>query len=181
MFNICIVVVKIYQVKPRWLIPRLATADRFPHFFLHGTRWRTGAGFPAHPHAVARSRNISPARRTFSACTHPSVSPAQDSDTHVRAVEFFCHSRARVWRARGIPNSAGGRWGRTGILRAAATRENDRARDRARPEPSLSFAGLNRGVGARWECASRERKCLRKRAGVRVGKESCAPPPSCPM
>src|SRR5713226_7674240 len=62
------------------------------------------------------------------------LSPAQDSDTHVRSVEFFCHSRARVWRARGIPNSAGGRWGRTGILRAAATRENDRARDRARPE-----------------------------------------------
>src|SRR5712692_5556427 len=37
------------------------------------------------------------------------LSPAQDSDTHVRSVEFFCHSRARVWRARGIPNSAGGR------------------------------------------------------------------------
>src|SRR5216684_3944815 len=37
------------------------------------------------------------------------LSPAQNSDTHVRSVEFFCHSRARVWRARGIPNSAGGR------------------------------------------------------------------------
>src|SRR5229473_4093503 len=37
------------------------------------------------------------------------LSPAQDGDTHVRSVEFFCHSRARVWRARGIPNSAGGR------------------------------------------------------------------------
>src|SRR6266849_7131098 len=37
------------------------------------------------------------------------LSPAQDSGTHVRSVEFFCHSRARVWRARGIPNSAGGR------------------------------------------------------------------------
>src|SRR5712692_879685 len=37
------------------------------------------------------------------------LSPAQDSGTHVRAVEFFCHSRARVWRARGLPNSAGGR------------------------------------------------------------------------
>src|SRR5713226_7799062 len=37
------------------------------------------------------------------------LSPAQASDTHVRSVEFFCHSRARVWRARGIPNSAGGR------------------------------------------------------------------------
>src|SRR5216684_8984752 len=35
------------------------------------------------------------------------LSPAQDSDTHVRSVEFFCHFRARVWRAR--PNSAGGR------------------------------------------------------------------------
>src|SRR6266851_4000717 len=28
------------------------------------------------------------------------LSPAQDSDTHVRPVEFFCHSRARVWRPR---------------------------------------------------------------------------------
>src|SRR6266851_10141940 len=37
------------------------------------------------------------------------LNPAQDSDTHVHSVEFFCHSRARVWRARGIPNSAGGR------------------------------------------------------------------------
>src|SRR6266478_2081327 len=37
------------------------------------------------------------------------LSPAQDGDTHVRSVEFFCHSRACVWRARGIPNSAGGR------------------------------------------------------------------------
>src|SRR6266851_8772496 len=37
------------------------------------------------------------------------LSPAQDSDTHARSVEFFCHSRACVWRARGIPNSAGGR------------------------------------------------------------------------
>src|SRR5712692_1065416 len=37
------------------------------------------------------------------------LSPAQDSDTHAHSVEFFCHSRARVWRARGIPNSAGGR------------------------------------------------------------------------
>ena len=37
------------------------------------------------------------------------ASPAQDSGTHVRSVEFFCHSRARVWRARGIPNCAGGR------------------------------------------------------------------------
>jgi hypothetical protein len=36
------------------------------------------------------------------------LSPAHDSDTHVRSVELFCHSRARVWRARGIPNSAGG-------------------------------------------------------------------------
>jgi hypothetical protein len=27
---------------------------------------------------------------------------------HVRSVEFFCYSRPRVWRARGIPNSAGG-------------------------------------------------------------------------
>ena len=36
-------------------------------------------------------------------------SPAQDSDMPVRSVELFCHSRARVWRARGIPNSAGGR------------------------------------------------------------------------
>ncbi len=35
------------------------------------------------------------------------LSPAQDSDTHVRSVECFCHSRACVWRARGIPNSAG--------------------------------------------------------------------------
>src|SRR6266852_508603 len=108
-----------------------------------------------------------PSAARFFKMSHHLLSPAQDSDTHVRSVEFFRHSRARVWRARGIPNSAGGRWGRTGILRAAATRENDRARDRARPEPSLSFAGLNRGVGARWECASRERKCLGKRAGVR--------------
>src|SRR5579863_2608757 len=35
------------------------------------------------------------------------LSPAQDCDAQVRSVEFFCHSRARVWRAR--PNSAGGR------------------------------------------------------------------------
>src|SRR5712692_5679289 len=40
---------------------------------------------------------------------HYLLSPAQDGDTHVRSVEFVCHSRARVWRARGIPNSAGGR------------------------------------------------------------------------
>jgi hypothetical protein len=38
-----------------------------------------------------------------------SCTRAHDSDTHVRSVEFFCHSRARVWRARGIPNSTGGR------------------------------------------------------------------------
>ncbi len=37
------------------------------------------------------------------------LSPAHDSDTHVRSAEFFCHSRASAWRARGIPNSAGGR------------------------------------------------------------------------
>ena len=40
------------------------------------------------------------------------LSPAHDSDTPVRSVELFCHSRARVWRARGIPNSAGGRVGK---------------------------------------------------------------------
>src|SRR6266851_3691134 len=37
------------------------------------------------------------------------LSPAQDETRHVRSVEFFCHSRARVWRAREIRNSAGGR------------------------------------------------------------------------
>ncbi len=29
--------------------------------------------------------------------------------TRTAARSIFCHSRARVWRARGIPNSAGGR------------------------------------------------------------------------
>src|SRR5713226_9500866 len=48
----------------------------------------------------------------------------QDS---VRSVEFFCHSRARVWRARGIPNSAGGRGEGPGFF-ARQPRENDRDR-----------------------------------------------------
>src|SRR5579864_4901193 len=65
------------------------------------------------------------------------VSPAHDSDTSVCSVEFFCHSCARGWRA---AEFRGRTWARTGILRAAATRENDRTRDRARPELSLCFA-----------------------------------------
>src|SRR5260370_21316615 len=48
-------------------------------------------------------------RTSTSTATSAWLSPAQDSDTHVRSVELFCHSRARVRRARGIPNSAGGR------------------------------------------------------------------------
>src|SRR5713101_852145 len=50
------------------------------------------------------------------------LSPAQDSDTHVRSVEFFCHSRARVWRARGILNSAGGRREGPGFSRGSHAR-----------------------------------------------------------
>src|SRR6266852_2026221 len=50
-----------------------------------------------------------PSAARFFKMSHHLLSPAQDSDTHVRSVEFFRHSRARVWRARGIPNSAGGR------------------------------------------------------------------------
>jgi CHASE1-domain containing sensor protein len=42
----------------------------------------------------------------------------------------LCHSRARVWRTRGIPNPAPGQGNKTGILRAAATRENDKQRIR---------------------------------------------------
>src|SRR5690348_1771650 len=38
------------------------------------------------------------------------LSPAQDSDTHVRSSNFsVIPARARVWRVRGIPNSAGAR------------------------------------------------------------------------
>ncbi len=68
---------------------------------------------------VSRSMNNGPAfpnvlgrvRQNLQGLNDPALllSPAQDSDTHVRSVEFFCHSRARIWRARGIPNSAGGR------------------------------------------------------------------------
>src|SRR5216683_2234334 len=59
--------------------------------------------------------------------------PAQDSDTHVRSVEFFCHSRARVWRARGIANSAGGRGEGPGFF-ARQPRARMTEQERARPE-----------------------------------------------
>src|ERR1700731_4222176 len=83
-------------------------------------------------------------------------SPAQDSDTHVRSVECFCHSRARVWRARGIPNAAGGRGEGPGFFarqpRARMT-EQEIEQDRnchydlqssieAVRDPSTSFASL---------------------------------------
>src|SRR5216684_3047623 len=68
-------------------------------------------------------------------CAVDLVSPAQDSDT-ARSVEFFLSfPRACLARARN-PEFRWRTSGRTGILRAAATRENDRARDRARPELS---------------------------------------------
>jgi len=59
------------------------------------------------------------------------LSSAQDS--HVRSVEFFCHSRARVWRARGIPNSAGARGERPGFFarrRRARMTEQEIEQDR---------------------------------------------------
>src|SRR5713226_725454 len=55
-------------------------------------------------------------RTSTSTATSAWVSPAHDSDTHGRSVELLCHSRARVWRARGIPNSAGGRGEGPGFL-----------------------------------------------------------------
>jgi hypothetical protein len=49
---------------------------------------------------------------------------------------FLSFPRAYLARERN-PEFRWRTWGRAGILRAAATRENDRARDRARPELSL--------------------------------------------
>src|SRR6266851_2172711 len=65
------------------------------------------------------------------------LNPAQDSDT-ARPVGrmFLSFPRACLARARN-PEFRWRASGRTRILRAAATRENDRARDRARPELSL--------------------------------------------
>src|SRR6266849_3191681 len=63
------------------------------------------------------------------------LSPAQDRDT-ARPLGRLSFPRACPARARN-PEFRWRTWGRTGILRAAATRENDRARDRARPELSL--------------------------------------------
>jgi hypothetical protein len=57
------------------------------------------------PHRVGRCGHR-PGREAEQRHNGHLLSPTQDSDTHVRSVEFFCHSRARVWRAR--PNSAGG-------------------------------------------------------------------------
>jgi hypothetical protein len=54
------------------------------------------------------------------------VSLAQYSDTALHWRSPGCHSRARVWRARGILKAVRGRTKKTGILHAAATRENDR-------------------------------------------------------
>src|SRR6266852_953272 len=51
--------------------------------------------------------------------------------TRTSARIFLSFPRACLARARN-PEFRWRTWGRTGILRAAATRENDRARDRAR-------------------------------------------------
>src|SRR5579864_9804569 len=95
----------LFDFHPSWCVQRMAT----------------------HPRVTAVAKNTQPPRRLPSPATKRArdlqkepvaiflrlngrgilLSPAQDSDTHARSVEFFCHSRARVWRA--SPNSAAGR------------------------------------------------------------------------
>jgi hypothetical protein len=78
-----------------------------------------------------------PRAARFFKMTHYLLSPAQDSDTaRPLGRMFLSFPRACLARARN-PELRWRTWGRTGILRAAATRENDRARDRARLELSL--------------------------------------------
>ncbi len=59
------------------------------------------------------------------------LSPAQDSNTHVRSVEFFCHSRAWLPREESrIPLEDVG----PGFFARQPRARIDRARDRARPD-----------------------------------------------
>src|SRR6266849_10346200 len=72
------------------------------------------------------------------------LSPAQESDT-ARPLGriFLSFPRACLARARN-PEFRWRTWGRTGILRAAATRENDRARARARRNCRYDLQRLNK-------------------------------------
>jgi hypothetical protein len=51
---------------------------------------------------------------------------AKDSYNDLFLRNWLCHSRARVWRARGIPNPAPGGPKKIRVLGAAATGENDK-------------------------------------------------------
>src|SRR5258708_7752870 len=88
------------------------------------------------------------------------LSPAQDGDTHVRSVEFFCHSRARVC-ARGIPSSAGGREEGPGVLEVSDC--VDTALTRAR-QARLPSPWTGRGIGRTGE-ETRGRQKVRGRRG----------------
>jgi hypothetical protein len=151
-----------------------------------GSPSRAGRGTSNH---AGKARTVI-AKRPLLSSRAAGRSPAQSRDLGARTRTIptpLCHSRARVRRARGIPERClrflnpekeqASRHGPSGILRAAASRENDRKntvlcvdcetnpnglpcprREAGKPLPSAR-AGLTSAIGA--ECQLRNEPKLR--------------------